>query len=82
MGSLRHGFDAGLVANVQLQRERTAAKGLDLFDEGLKVVLSAAREDEVRTSPCERAGKISAETAAGPGYECDLAGEIKEWSTH
>ena len=76
-GCFRHVADAGLVADIERERERAAAEGFDLGLEGRQVGRIAAGDDQVGARAGEGAREILAEAAARAGDDGDLAGEIE-----
>ena len=57
LGGLRHVLNAGLISDVQTERDGATAHGLKLCHEGEKILLVAAGEDEVRACAGESRGQ-------------------------
>ncbi len=77
-----HVLDAGVIAHIELERQRAAAEGAHFRFEFGQRVTAAAGEDQVGSSFGECASEILAEAAAGSGDQSDLTGEVKERIAH
>ncbi len=75
---LGHAGDAGVIAHVECDGMRAAAKRFDLGNKWREIIGPATGEDKVRAGTRQRARKVLPEAAAGSSDKRDLAGEIEQ----
>jgi hypothetical protein len=81
-GCLNHCLNAVVIAHVQPEEKRFAAKRFDFGLERFQRVWIAAGYDEIGALSRQRTGKVLTKTAAGARYQGYLISKIKQGVRH